>query len=265
MLGWTLENHAQQFADLRDKTVCQEKEMFRMRQAEKSVKLSKLSRPLPAEAIMPDPISGLTNIVSAFEVERLNEVFGVDGWTANYEIVNLDREKGEICVKCVFSAGETIKKEAFGGNDHYRLGDALKSACTDALGKVCYQLGIGLDVYKTRNDFRLEKDGAPKDTGKPQYTSISGIVTQVVDGSGGTWLQINGQVCYAQGDMRERIDGDSINKRVAINAKWWWPDKKTPVLLITGILEIAEIENMKIPEIIVKKGKKEANNDTEEA
>src|SRR5476651_840814 len=140
----------------------------------------KLNKPLPSEAISVDPASGLSNIVSAFEVERLNEVFGVSGWSAIYEIVNLDREKGEICVKCLFSAGETIKKEAFGGNDNYRLGDALKSASTDALGKVCYQLGIGLDVYRTRNDFRLEKDGAPKDTGKPQYTSISGVVSEVV-------------------------------------------------------------------------------------
>lgn len=231
--------------------------------------LKKLKKPLPPEAITVDPASGLSNIVSAFEVERLNEVFGVDGWSAIYEIVNLDREKGEICVKCLFSAGETIKKEAFGGNDNYRLGDALKSASTDALGKVCYQLGIGLDVYRTRNDFRLEKDGAPKDTGKPQYTSISGVVSEVRLETGkpysehGLWLQVNGQTCYVKGEQFWDRLRDSEQKRVAFNAKWWWPDKKTPVLLITGILDIEDIPAMVIPEIIEKKRKGKDGNDDE--
>jgi hypothetical protein len=225
-----------------------------------NVKLERLlSKPLPPEAITVDPASGLSNIVSAFEVERLNDVFGVNGWHCEYQIVNLDREKGEICVKCTFSAGE-IKREAFGGNDNYRLGDALKGACTDALGKVCYQLGIALDVYKTHNDFRLEKDGAPKDTGKPQYTSISGIVTGIEFCEGHkVWLQVNGQLCFAQGDaLSERLDG-CLGHRIAVNAKWWWPDKVTPVLLITGILDIEPISAMKIPEIIEKRNKKVKN------
>jgi hypothetical protein len=226
-----------------------------------NVKLERLlSKPLPPEAITVDPASGLSNIVSAFEVERLNDVFGVNGWQCEYQIVNLDREKGEICVKCTFSAGE-IKREAFGGNDNYRLGDALKGACTDALGKVCYQLGIGLDIYKTRNDFRLEKDGAPKDTGKPQYTSLSGIVTEVMHiGGDATWIQINGQTCFAKDGLSERLNG-CLNNRIAVNAKWWWPDKVTPVLLITGILDIEPISAMKIPEIIEKRNKKDKNVD----
>lgn len=217
-----------------------------------------LTKPLPPEALLPDAASGLTNISSAFEIERLNNVFGVNGWHCEYIPVNLDRENGEICVKALFSAGD-IRREAFGGNDNYRLGDALKGASTDALGKVCYQLGIGLDIYKTRNDFRLEKDGAPKDTGKPQYTSISGIVTEVMHiGSNTSWIQINGQTCFAKDGLSERLNG-CLNNRIAVNAKWWWPDKVTPVLLITGILDIEPISAMKIPEIIEKRNKKVKN------
>lgn len=216
-----------------------------------------LMKPLPPEALLPDAASGLTNISSAFEIERLNNVFGVNGWNCEYIPVNLDRENGEICVKALFSAGD-IRREAFGGNDNYRLGDALKGASTDALGKVCYQLGIGLDIYKTRNDFRLEKDGAPKDTGKPQYTSISGIISQFLDVKDGIWVQINGQTCFAKGDLAERFEG-SLNKRAAVNAKWWWPDGSTPVLLITGILDIEPIEDMKVPEIIEKRLKRGKN------
>jgi hypothetical protein len=225
-----------------------------------NVKLERLlSKPLPPEAITVDPSSGLSNIVSAFEVERLNDVFGVNGWHCEYQIVNLDREKGEICVKCTFSAGE-IKRESFGGNDNYRLGDALKGACTDALGKVCYQLGIGLDIYKTRNDFRLEKDGAPKDTGKPQYTTRSGLVLGMEQRKEGIWIQINRDTCFVpSGDLAERIYPEAAQRWLAVNAKWWWPDKITPVLLITGILDIEPISAMKIPEIIEKRNKKVKN------
>jgi hypothetical protein len=214
--------------------------------------MAELAAPLPPEALAPDQSTGLTNIVSAYEVERLNQVFGVAGWTTESERVNLDREKGEICIYMTFRAGDIVKR-AHGGNDHWRLGDALKSADTDALGKICYQLGIGLDIYKTRADFRLEKDGAPKDTGKPQYTSISGIVTQVVESAAGTWLQVNGQLCFAKAPLSERLDHSAVNHRIAANAAWWWPDKKTPVLRLTGILEIAKIEDMEIPEIIEPK------------
>lgn len=218
-----------------------------------------LNDPLPSEALAPDPATGLTNIVSAFEIERLNQVYGVSGWTTQSEIVNLDREKGEIAVYMTFRAGDTVKR-AYGGNDHWRLGDALKSADTDALGKICYQLGIGLDIYKTRADFRLEKDGAPKDTGKPQYTSISGIITQVIDATAGTWLQVNGQICFAKAPLSDRVDHSAVNHKIAANAVWWWPDKKTPVLRLTGILEIEQIEMMEIPEIIEakKRGAKES-------
>lgn len=216
-----------------------------------------LAAPLPPEALAPDPATGLTNIVSAYEVERLNHVFGVAGWETESIPVNLDREKGEICVYMTFRAGDVVRR-AYGGNDHWRLGDALKSADTDALGKICYQLGIGLDVYKTRADFRLEKEGVPKDTGKPQYTSISGIITQVMEGSAGTWLQVNGQLCFAKAPLSERLDHSTVNHRLAANAAWWWPDKKTPVLRITGILAIEALETMVIPEVIESKPKRGA-------
>lgn len=106
------------------------------------------------EALSKDSSRGfdLTSIKAQYIVERLNEVFGVDGWDARYDVVTLDPEKGCI-MKCLLSAKvagmNPIIRMAFGGcGPKKNLGDMSKSAMTDALGKAASHMGIGNEVFK---------------------------------------------------------------------------------------------------------------------
>ena len=119
----------------------------------------KLKGPLPAAAVSPNPIKpGLSAIKVIYVVERLNDVFGLNGWHVDNEIV----ETGQmIVVRATLSIPKyAIAIEQFGGNDNPDRGDAYKGACTDALSKCASYLGIGMDVYKGLNDTRPQVDPA---------------------------------------------------------------------------------------------------------
>jgi hypothetical protein len=105
-----------------------------------------LAAPLPPEAIDQHPTKAyLSTIKTIFSIERLNQVFGLDGWTYKTEIV--ENAGSMIVVKVILTAGGIVR-EQFGGNDNSDRGDAYKGAVTDALSKICSYLGIGMDVYK---------------------------------------------------------------------------------------------------------------------
>ena len=117
--------------------------------------LEKLQAPLPAEAVSPNPDRpGLSVIKVIYVVERLNEVFGLNGW----HVVNQVVESGRmIVVKATVTVpGYGIEIEQYGGNDNPDRGDAYKGACTDALSKCASYLGVGMDVYKGLRDERLK-------------------------------------------------------------------------------------------------------------
>jgi hypothetical protein len=100
----------------------------------------KLKEPLPAAAVSPNPIKpGLSAIKVIYVVERLNDVFGLNGWHVDNEIV----ETGQmIVVRATLSIPKyAIAIEQFGGNDNPDRGDAYKGACTDALSKCASYLG----------------------------------------------------------------------------------------------------------------------------
>src|ERR1700730_2941651 len=117
---------------------------------------SQLRAPLPDCAVKPPTLSDdgfttkrnrLSSINPAYIIERLNDVFGENGWVAKYEIIENSLQSSMIVVRCHFDVKKLkIYREAFGGNDNYDRGDAYKGACTDALGKVASQLGIAADV-----------------------------------------------------------------------------------------------------------------------
>src|ERR1700740_2272872 len=109
--------------------------------------LEKLKAPLPAEAVSPNPEKpGLSAIKVIYVVERLNEVFGLNGWHVDNEVVETGRM---VVVRATIAIPVyAIAIEQFGGNDNPDRGDAYKGACTDALSKCASYLGIGMDVYK---------------------------------------------------------------------------------------------------------------------
>lgn len=125
-------------------------------QSEDSVQLpedlkAKLKEPLPREAVSPNPQKpGLSVIKVIYVVERLNDVFGLNGWHIDNEIVETGRM---VVVRATLSVPKySIVIEQFGGNDNPDRGDAYKGACTDALSKCASYLGIGMDVYKGLHD-----------------------------------------------------------------------------------------------------------------
>jgi hypothetical protein len=117
----------------------------------------KLREPLPAEAISPNPLKpGLSAIKVIYVVERLNDVFGLNGWRMDNEVVETGRMVVVRATLAIPKYGIAI--EQFGGNDNPDRGDAYKGACTDALSKCASYLGIGMDVYKGLTDNR-HRDG----------------------------------------------------------------------------------------------------------
>jgi Rad52/22 family double-strand break repair protein len=107
----------------------------------------RLKQPLPAEAISSHPNKpGLSSVKAIYIIERLNEVFGLNGWEDDYEVI----ENGPMVVVrgCLRIPKHGIVRQQYGGNDNPDRGDAYKGACTDALTKCASQIGVAIDVYK---------------------------------------------------------------------------------------------------------------------
>lgn len=88
----------------------------------------------------------------AWIVERLNDVFGVGGW--NYRVVNQGNIENQVWVlgELLVVDGETKTfYQNFGQGEFSKtmsVGDAFKSAGTDAMGKCASYFGIGEKAYK---------------------------------------------------------------------------------------------------------------------
>src|SRR6202522_2071426 len=130
----------------------------------------KLKEPLPCAAVSPNPQKpGLSVIKVIYVVERLNDVFGLNGWHIDNEIVETGRM---VVVRATLTIPKyAIAIEQFGGKDNPDRGDAYKGACTDALSKCASYLGIGMDVYKGLND------GRPRDGGGNPHNVTATIAT----------------------------------------------------------------------------------------
>jgi hypothetical protein len=124
--------------------------------------IARLREPLPPEAVSPNPQRpGLSVIKVIYVVERLNEVFGLNGWCVVNEVVESGRM---VVVKGALKIPKyNIYVEQYGGNDNPDRGDAYKGACTDALSKCASYLGIAMDVYKGLHDDHL-KNGSNRAT-----------------------------------------------------------------------------------------------------
>lgn len=131
-----------------------------------------LQKPLPAWAIKAHPTRrGMSSIHPMAIIDRLNDVFGIDGWDFHTEHIsshpftqqtkNGERSmfrsavKGRVYIK---SMDKTI--EQFGGSSNDDEGDALKGGATDALTKIASYLGIGASIYKGQGN--TEKKDYPE-------------------------------------------------------------------------------------------------------
>lgn len=113
-----------------------------------------LTESFPPEALSVDNSRGfeLTSVKSQYIVERLNHVFGVENWKADYTVVLFNDT--QCILKCVlianFGNGESlIQRSAFGGSlIKKNPGDTIKSAMTDSLSKAASHIGIANDVFQ---------------------------------------------------------------------------------------------------------------------
>ena len=134
-----------------------------------------LSEPFAPEVekILKKGGASLTYIPVSEVINRLNRVFGIDGWSS--EIVKCERDQLDpefivACVRLTVSVdGDhygTVSKDGYGGQkikrmktgDIVDLGDEFKGAVSDALKKAAQQFGIGL--YLARSEEALSLDEA---------------------------------------------------------------------------------------------------------
>jgi hypothetical protein len=148
-----------------------------------------LKKPLPTEAVKQHPTKTfLSTIKAIYEVERLNEVFGIGKWHLRSEII--DNKTAMIVVKSTLTIPEYgIELESYGGNDNggensknHDLGDAYKGATTDAFTKICSFLEIGIDVYKGKQSHGQPAAGEQKPTDdKPWLNENSDAFVKAIE------------------------------------------------------------------------------------
>jgi hypothetical protein len=154
-------------------------EAFAARKELPSDLLEKLKAPLPPQAVSPNTERpGLSAIKVIYVVERLNEVFGLNGWHIANEVV----EKGAmVVVKGTLTINDYgIRIEQYGGNANSDRGDAYKGACTDALSKCASYIGIGMDVYKGLCDERAPSNGNARSGDGPEahaHRAVASLTT----------------------------------------------------------------------------------------
>jgi len=144
----------------------------------------RLRAPFPKEAISQHPTKTfLSTIKAIYIVERLNDIFGIGGWTLVHEIVSDEPEYVSVRGKIVIGEPYNISTpEQYGG--HNKTGkntepaDGYKSAVTDCQSKCASYLEIGIDVFKGLKD-------APKGKNQPKQepintpTQAKGVVDKV--------------------------------------------------------------------------------------
>lgn len=206
----------------------------------------KLREPLPPEAIKPHPTkSYMSSINSAYIVERLNDCFGESGWVATYQVMEASPSDRMVVVRCDFKSDEYgIERHCFGGNDNPDRGDAYKGACTDALGKVASQLGIGAEVYKGMLDKEIQPEQERKGRKPPkeQYGAIDGIVNRCEMLNPHTlWLLVDQTKVRVMGELQIKQLQNAMGKRVELTCRWEkTKDQRIPFMTVTNVLGVYE-------------------------
>ena len=137
-------------------------------------KKKQLGVALPAWAVKPHPTkTNMSAIHPMAVIDRLNEVFGICGWSFFTEYISCDmrfqktknggRTVYDSAVKGTLKIGD-ITIEQFGGSTNDDKGDALKGGGTDALTKIASYLGIGAEIYKGHGNV---DGGAPPEVKPP--------------------------------------------------------------------------------------------------
>lgn len=139
----------------------------------------RLSAPLPKEAIKPHPSkSYLSTIKAIYVTERLNEVFGVNNWHIQTDMLHHFEKtsaKGKseytVVLKTTFKEDNYgVYHECIASSTNEDFGDAAKGGTTDAITKIGSYLEIGIDVFKGKGS---EPEGKKKSAATPPNPASS--------------------------------------------------------------------------------------------
>jgi hypothetical protein len=118
----------------------------------------KLAEPFPDDVVLTNP-KGMPYVSTAYVIDRLNRVLGVDGWSTRTERVRYDDKADSVFatvtltfhvensdVQGTRTAGVPVKRYASGDHagEDVDMGDDFKSAETEALKKAAMDRGVGL-------------------------------------------------------------------------------------------------------------------------
>ncbi len=126
-------------------------------------------------------LKGFTDINPMWRIKKLTEIYGVVGFGWYYEIVNKWTEKGGndtvscfVEINLYVKSGEEWSKpiQGLGGSMFvakessglYTSDECYKMALTDAISVSCKSLGMGADVYFSKD--RTKYDNLPEPTGE---------------------------------------------------------------------------------------------------
>ena len=174
-----------------------------------------LRKPFPPEAISQLPTkSYLSTIKAIYIVERLNDVFGVGGWTIEHEIISDTPEyvtvRGRIVIFEPYNVSTPFQ---YGG--HTKTGtntepaDGYKSAVTDCQSKCASHLEVGIDVFKGK------VNATP---GKQKVANLPSSPTKTVQGES----KKDNKLSTKQWDFIKKIGADNelTEEEVVILVKW---------------------------------------------
>lgn len=118
-----------------------------------------LRRPFPPEAVAPIPgRTYLTTVKAIYITERLNDVFGIGGWTLETEIIS--DSGGYVLVKgsiILFNWNIRTPLQYGGHKATGEIAEAYKSAITDIQSKSASYLEIAIDVFKGRGEIAAKE------------------------------------------------------------------------------------------------------------
>jgi hypothetical protein len=195
------------------------------------IDLTKLKEPLPIEAVKQHPTKTyLSSIKAIYVTERFNDVFGVGKWTQKVEMEYVNHENGMVIVKVTFEVPTlSIYYESYGGNDNggkqnknFDLGDAYKGATTDAITKIGSYLGVGIDVFKGKND----KSPNNKESKKPWLNIYKKDTKELTDEMTGVYVKMKEGTYSSLVEIRRDF---AVNKVNATTIEAWFLKLKQSV------------------------------------
>ena len=146
-----------------------------------------LRKPFPPEAISQHPSkSFLSTIKAIYITERLNDLFGIGGWTLEHEIVSDAPEYVAVRGRIIIGEPYNIRTpDQYGGHNktgkNIEPADGYKSAMTDCQSKCASYLEIGIDVFKgTQGKTQQQKPPEAPEEDIPDFMSTA--QGRIIDG-----------------------------------------------------------------------------------